>query len=99
MCYAQPVHPNGRKILHMESGQRSSEAVTHIVHVFCLKLALKLTGEAISFVFELAADSIHCNTNEGLQRSEDHLHISMWSQSILGEGIDRDHKPGREGTR
>lgn len=71
--HLQPIHPHGGQILHVERDQRAAESVAHVAHVLRLEHVLQLAREAVGLVLEPAADSVHADTDDGLEWRDDHL--------------------------
>ena len=73
VCRVQPIDPDRRQVLYMESNQSGSEPVTHIAHLLRVQLVLKFAGEPVSLKLEAPADGVHCHSDNGFHGHEDHL--------------------------
>ena len=73
VCRVQPIDPDGRQVLHMESNQSRSKPVTHILHLLRSQLVLEFTSEPVSLKLETPADGVHCHSDNGLHGHENHL--------------------------
>ena len=73
VCRVQPINPDGRQVLHVESDQSRPKPVAHIPHLLRLQLVLKFTSELVSLKLETPADSVHSHPDNGFRRHEDHL--------------------------
>jgi len=73
VCRVQPIDPDGRQILHMESDQSRSKPVAHVLHLLRFQLVLEFTSELVSFKLETPADGVHGHSDNGFHGHKDHL--------------------------
>ena len=69
----QPINPNSRQVLDMQSNQSPSQPLTHIPHARLTQLILELNRKPISLILIVPANGIHPDAHERLQGRQDHL--------------------------
>jgi len=69
----QPIDPDGRQVLHVESNKSRPKPVTHILHLLGVQLVLEFASELVSLKLEASTDGVHSHSNNGFYGHEDHL--------------------------
>jgi len=69
----QPIDPDSRQVLHVESNKSRPKPVTHILHLLGVQLVLEFASELVSLKLEASTDGVHSHPNNGFYGHEDHL--------------------------
>jgi hypothetical protein len=69
----QPINPNCREILDVQSNQRSAQPISYIGHLFILQLILQFNCELVGLELESSTDGIHADAYDRFDGRQDHL--------------------------